>query len=292
MYLHLRDGATFADAIAVVNRVIQDATGVRADLTPMRYAGFVDANEPMLRNTFPDPAVADGLLTERYWHIQMDTKGALPSGSSKFVINAEIGCQIERLTRIRAALETLRQLADRGGHMIVLDANVYLHCQPFQQINWNQEMKLGEIRIVLPMVILDELDKVKYMKGDRADRAASVAKVLDGFLPDMERQGYAEVRKGVTIEIVTEEPGHRRHENHDTEMIQTAVVLKQATQLPVTVVTNDRGMRVRAHARGLTVWPVPDHLQLKQSQASPAAAPVLTTAPPATPPSPATATTP
>lgn len=87
-------------------------------------------------------------------------------------------------------------------------------------------MKLGEIRIVLPMVILDELDKVKYMKGDRADRAASVAKVLDGFLPDMERQGYAEVRKGVTIEIVTEEPGHRRHENHDTEMIQTAVVLK------------------------------------------------------------------
>jgi predicted ribonuclease YlaK len=97
-------------------------------------------------------------------------------------------------------------------------------------------MKLGEIRIVLPMVILDELDKVKYMKGDRADRAASVAKVLDGFLPDMERQGYAEVRKGVTIEIVT-----------------------QATQLPVTVVTNDRGMRVRAHARGLTVWPEPDH---------------------------------
>lgn len=118
-----------------MNRVIQDATGVRAVLTPMRYAGFVDANEPMLRNTFPDPAVADGLLTERYWHIQMDTNGALPSGSSKFVINAEIGWQIERLTRIRAALETLRQLADRGGHMIVLDANVYLHCQPFQQIN-------------------------------------------------------------------------------------------------------------------------------------------------------------
>ena len=73
--------------------------------------------------------------------------------------------------------------------MIVLDANVYLHCQPFQQINWNQEMKLGEIRIVLPMVILDELDKVKYMKGDRADRAASVAKVLDGFLRTWSARG-------------------------------------------------------------------------------------------------------
>jgi rRNA-processing protein FCF1 len=243
--------------------VIRDATGVRADLTPMRYAGLVDASEPVLRNTFPDPAVADGLLTERYWYIQMYTKGALPSGSSNFVINAEINWQIERLTRIRAALETLRQLAGRGGHLIVLDANVYLHCQPFHQINWNREMRLGEVRIVLPLVILDELDKVKYMKGDRADRAASVAKVLDGFLPDMERQGYAEVRKGVTIEIVTEEPGHRRHENRDTETIHTAVVLKQATQLPLTVVTNDRGMRVRAHVRGLTVWPVPDHLQLK-----------------------------
>ena len=46
-----------------------------------------------------------------------------------------------------------------------------------------------------------------------------------------------------------------------------------------------------AMASNLTVWPVPDHLQLKPSLASPASAPVLPTAPPATPPSPATGTT-
>jgi predicted ribonuclease YlaK len=63
-----------------------------------------------------------------------------------------------------------------------LDSNVYVHCRPFQEVLWPDVLKVDRVRIVMPYVVLDELDKVKDMKGDRSDRARTVIKVIDGLI--------------------------------------------------------------------------------------------------------------
>lgn len=209
------------------------------------------------------------MLTTRYWHIQQDSKG-FPSGNAGLVVVGEADWQISRLNALVRTLEERAKLADRGGHLTILDTNVYLHCQPFEQVRWDVEMARSPVRLVLPMVVLEELDKVKYMKGDRSDRAGKTLKILDGYLSAFERDGFATVRDNVTIEILRDDEGRQRRENLDDELIDRALLIQQAARSPVTVATNDRSMRVRAHARQLNAWPVPDHLVVRPGGTRPA----------------------
>ena len=45
--------------------------------------------------------------------------------------------------------------------IVFLDTNVYLHCQPFYQVNWLDIVGAKAVTIVLPPIIIRELNKHK-----------------------------------------------------------------------------------------------------------------------------------
>ncbi|WIX92516.1 hypothetical protein [Amycolatopsis sp. DG1A-15b] len=66
----------------------------------------------------------------------------------------------------------------------------------------------------------------------------------------------------ITLEILGEDDEHQRRTNSDSEILDRAQFLGQVINQPVTIVTADRGMRVRGRARNLTVRTLPDTYRL------------------------------
>ncbi|MCW2890412.1 MAG: hypothetical protein JWL58_7274 [Streptosporangiaceae bacterium] len=266
--VHIRGNYSLAGVIKQLESISQAAEDLSAEVDrpqgKWRFLNWADAAERQLRRYLVDPSWADGFITPRYMHLHQDRDGLGKDWATfNVLLRAEIDFQHERMIGLMAAMKELSGIAQRPGEIAVLDTNAYLHATPFEQVEWCKELQRKPVRIVLPVEVLSELDKVKYMKGDRSDRADKVLKVLDGY-PDLFEQKAAVVRQNVTIEVFAFEDGHRRAENMDEEIIGRALLLQQAADRPVTVVTDDRSMRVRAGVRGLQVWPIPDHLLLRK----------------------------
>jgi hypothetical protein len=229
----------------VLRGLIQDAENIQIgeQSAKDKYLTWVETGERQLRDLFPDDAIADALLTSRHERIDRDYSYPPPRGLN-IALRGEIHKQTRRLARL---IEQVK----RPGLIVILDCNVYMHCRMFTEIDWRQELGQDEVRIVLPVAVIRELDKIKYFeRGSRQDRARKVVKALDRFLPTLETDGIAILRTKTTLEILIDEPGHQRLQDADNEIIERAVLLKQATGRPVVMVSDDRGMRVQAHARG------------------------------------------
>lgn len=243
-------------------KALSDGQGLR-----QKYLDWVTASEEQLRRYLADSSWADDFITSRYIFIQQDRSGLGKDWSSfTLAVRAEIDTQHQRLVRLMSLMQMLNEHARRSGAPIVLDTNAYLHVSPFEEVDWCKELHQKSVRIVLPIEILRELDKVKYMRGDRSARADNVLKVLDG-LSEIFEQGVAMVRENVTIEVCAINDGHTLSENVDEEIISRSVLIQQASVKPVTVITDDRSMRVRARVAGLQAWPIPDHLLLRKRRA-------------------------
>ena len=75
-------------------------------------------------------------------------------------------------------------------------------------------------------------------------------------------RGPAELRQGVSLEVVLDPPGHVPSPNTDEEVMIVAQRLADRRGGPVLLVTGDLSMQLRAEARGLTVVELPDDLRL------------------------------
>jgi hypothetical protein len=75
---------------------------------------------------------------------------------------------------------------------------------------------------------------------------------------DSPPDGYSEIREGVTVEVLPDEPGHLRMASNDQEILDRAQFLEQATGSPVTLITGDSGMRINAQPCGIEVFKLSD----------------------------------
>jgi hypothetical protein len=213
---------------------------------------------------FADHDVAVPLFSPRYALVrELQTWSSRPAA----LVGSEIDAQEAWLRGLIEQLYRLMALANRPGAITVPDANVLLHYQRFDQVDWRAvlaaEAKVDGVRLVIPMQVLEELDAKKYARRDDfRRRAESVLRALDKFL-DQAATGPVKVRPGVTLEILPELPyllgGQRSSDrDQDGEILADCRFLQQATGRPVTIVTGDRAMRVRARAYGLAVRPMPE----------------------------------
>lgn len=267
--MRLRPGVTASHAIKTLQELAQDAENRRAwtgtgeeGLRHGRdqYLSWAEGAERQLRNLLTEPNLIETLHSPRYWRIhQLDRYAARPHP----LIAAEIETQAALLRTVAAALESFARLAGRTGPVLVLDTNVFLQCSLFTAVDWRREFELAEVRLVVPLVVLDELDDKTFSANRRLSRRADkVMRAFDEFMDDVLNDGAAAVRPNVTLEVLRDEDDHRRRASGDTEVLDRAEFLQQVIERQVTVVTADRGMRVRGKARGLQIWPMPEHLRL------------------------------
>jgi hypothetical protein len=219
---------------------------------------WIGTAETQLRNIFIDPSTWEHLYGERHWQIYGLTQ---ESPRAIELINNEATLQAVRLEELA---DRLKQLSDRlaaaPGHLTVLDTNVLLHFLPPDQVDWPDVVDMPEVRLVLPLRVVEELDEKKYTARDNlADRARRLLSQLRTQLAPSSG-GPTQLRKNVTIEVPVDDAPRRRTLDADQEILDICRELQSGGHPAklVTLVTDDTGMTLRATAQGTRVVAMPE----------------------------------
>ena len=146
---------------------------------------------------------------------------------------------------------------------LFLDTNIFLHFQAYDQLNWKNLIAADEYKIVIPRIILDELDKKKYQASPKISlRATSVLSKISAVLDDQ--------TKDPNLFISPIWPKKKTYENHDLDpdhqddallasMLEFAIIYPEDN---VILVTDDTGIKARAKLLNLQVLSLPSQYRL------------------------------
>jgi hypothetical protein len=228
------------------------------------YLTWVNDSQQKLRNVFADTELADGLLSRAYWPIcSFDGSVATLSrliGEELIFQAGQPGVQGDDATHSRlgdavSRLRRLSHLADnRPGKICVTDTNSLMHYQLFNQFDWCGRLGVEQVRLVIPVAVVAEIDNKKYARRTEFwDRARDLLALIDSYA-DGSPDGYAQVRGGVTVEILADEEGHERFPDPDQEILDRCELLHQVTDETVTLVTGDSAARINARTSSIEVF--------------------------------------
>ncbi len=261
----LKDGTQLADAqrrlceTATHGRnLVGSSAGQSVPIHQNSFLAWVGTAESQLRNIFIDPSTWERLYGERHWQIYGLTQ---ESPRAIELINNEATFQAAWLEELA---DRLKQLSDRlaaaPGHLTVLDTNVLLHFQPPDQVDWPAIVGTPEVRLVIPLRVVEELDEKKYTARDNlADRARRLLSQLRTQLAPS-AGGPTPLREKVTIEVPVDDGPRRRTLDADQEILDTCRELQSGGQgvTFVTLVSDDTGITLRATAEGIRVVAMPE----------------------------------
>jgi hypothetical protein len=267
-----------------VREVLQDVTtrvanvmGQTGQAFPRHNDFLVWASEAVRSLSFClRPAEIDRLIcSPRYWVLESLDPASRSPESLAGLLNLEADAVIARLKAAISQLDAeIERWGKHPGNLVVLDTNVYCHNhQLFHETEWHEVLGLAGIHLVMPLVIVDELDRLKRVTEAKAGARATL-KVIDSRLSDPE--GTAEIRlpsgKAVTFDLLLDDVGHARMTRADDEIVDRALRLSALVDRAVTLVTFDTGARVRGKVAGLLVQQIdePERTRRKRSsRASP-----------------------
>lgn len=273
-HVYLRNPGRFDDAQDMLRRLMFECGNCESaynafDGAQKAYLNWVGEADGQLRSLFVDPEPADGLTSRSFWEIQR-LNDTIPGAWQ--VLRRELKAQSARLQEIQHRLAELKEFADRPGHLVVVDTSALVQGEWFEHVDWSTLLDIPpHIRIVIPIVVVEELDELKDL--ERRNRAGDRSRRVLRRLRDLgsAHAGQAvPIRDKVTVEVLLDDDWHQRRPNHDGEIIDQAKRLTAATGRPVRLVCVDASMEFRARQHGLTVteMPTPANNQTGDAQAS------------------------
>ena len=221
--------------------------------------------EHRLRGVVPSSELQRLVYTRRYWYV----------GESNDQL-AQIEME-DAYHRWNAELDELKGWQRRWAGeatVVVPDTSVVIRHpgNEFADVNWHAmsgAMKDMAIRVVVPMVVLDELenqkdrgstkipDGQKYAASTKARHALRYLAGLFGGHGDPRRParlGINYVAIAPTVEVLEDPSGpYVRYPRADDELIRRAVMLRVTTSLRVVLLTYDVAMSTRAQIEQLDV---------------------------------------
>ncbi|MFF5146963.1 PIN domain-containing protein [Streptomyces sp. NPDC013157] len=227
------------------------------------YFSAVDSTYSRLSWAFAEPDLAGGLHSTTYWHAVSMDGGFLREGPR--VVQREVKAQLAAMETVYIQLLKLQALSMHPGMPIVYDTNMLNHWQQPGGIVWPTVLrqcgiKPRLVRLVIPMKVIDELDRQKYGQGDLARKAATAIRYLDRVLSNRDSGVPVEIRKDqATLEIWPENHSPRRDGDADLAILDCAAEIDQL--LPdarASVLTDDIGMRLRAQQMRLRTIRLPE----------------------------------
>ncbi|MEW1912327.1 PIN domain-containing protein [Kitasatospora sp. NPDC085895] len=221
------------------------------------YFRTITATYDRLGQAIADPDLAGGLYSGHAWQL------AASSGVEHLfgALVQEIQRQIAAIEAAQKQLKALRAYTARPGVPVVYDTNMLNHWRQPEDIDWKELLRAeklnGPARLVVPLVVIDELDRQKYGNGALATKATTAIRYLERKLAGAPAGEAVGLRPGVTLEVRLDPPGHRLGEA-DVEILLCAAELNQLLPSAGTrVLTDDTGMRLRAQSMGLTPLRLP-----------------------------------
>jgi hypothetical protein len=213
--------------------------------------------DSQLRNFFTDGELAEKLYisSEKVRHVNL---GALPY----VLMNHETAVWLEQLEQVIMELTALKPFIERPGRIVIPDTSAFLEGAYFTELDWHVlagAANTEPVRLVVPVLVLEELDAHKRGKDRQRDRAVSTLRrlwELGGNAP--ERVALIPGR-AVTVEVFLDGAWHARRPVNDDEIIERALAVSEITGRQVLLAAADYSMLYRASAVGLTAAPVLRH---------------------------------
>ncbi len=262
--IELRQGASLDGAIALLRTLAancyNDARPAAASGPPETRDAFVrwaTQTETQLIPFFTNIAAASFFVDPRHRDICSMTPGTqlIP------MINAEIAAHSERFRVLAEEMEMARNLFDGAGRCLLPDTSFFIeHAEKIEDLNFHELAgSTGPVRVLIPMVVVDELDSLKKSGSRRVRwRAGYALAVIDRLIglppwPGVLRpEQYSPPRGQVTFQIVLDPKGHKRLPINDDEIVDRGLACQPFAE-NLTVFTYDTGQSTRARAAGLEV---------------------------------------
>lgn len=230
-----------------------------------RYLRWANESADQLSRVLGVADVDRLVLTKRHWVLQ----GLDPASHGDLfrLVYLELDQQIREL---ESAINDLRAEVGRWAGfgestLVVADTNVYLqHKRAFFGIDWRSVAGVSvdePLTLVVPMVVIDELDTTK--RDDLRHYARAALKDLHIAFAGHEQESVAMPGSGdgrLSMRLLSDSPQHVPLPDKDSEILDRSHALAQLSQHLVTVATFDVGMALRAGARrddGLRVTLLP-----------------------------------
>jgi predicted ribonuclease YlaK len=176
----------------------------------------------------------------------------------------------QRVTAFDEAIKALDQQIARWSMLaefVVPDTSVYIgHPQKLEELDIAPLLPVRheDIHVLVPIIIVDELDGLKQSKDPAIRwRAGYTLAVLDRVFDrttgpirlraaDSSALDSGGIPRGeITIELVFDPPGHIRLPINDDEIIDRAKAVEPLAGRQVRLLTYDSGQSMRARAQGL-----------------------------------------
>lgn len=256
-------GVQLKSLLAVLGEIALDAgntpakTGMHIPTDLLSgYLSWVDTAEHRLTLLLSRRDIAALLLTRRHWSLRSMDGGSAGLTSA---VRLELEQRKSALEALRDDLVSLHSHWERrSGIVVVLDTNVFLdRAEPIDTLPWPDIVGNDtDVHVVIPLIVIDELDKSKRHNNKALQRAARHSL---RWLESLKRgnDGPSSSLDVATIEILADSPRHSRVEDPDYEILDRAALLECLTSLPVWVLTEDFGMRVRAGSLGINARTAP-----------------------------------
>lgn len=213
------------------------------------------------------------VLTKRYEQL-LGGVGGLAGTDQTRLVNLLVSLELtQRVDAFDAAIKALSMEItrwQRRGWTLVADSSFYIeHSEKLEDAGLSGLLPAewdDTVHLVVPMVVVDELDSLKQHKDRRIRwRAGYTLAVLDRLFHDSTEQATLRkadqakhaatgVRDGeITLELLFDPPGHVRLPINDDEIVDRAVAVKAVAGREVTLLTYDTGQAMRGRSAGLHV---------------------------------------
>jgi hypothetical protein len=186
------------------------------------------------------------------------------------LLQLEIDQRIAAFNLAKEQLDNRIGIWSRAGQFILPDSTFYIkYPEKLEDVNFWELLDAPRepIHIVIPMVIVDELDSLKdrSSKWEVRWRAGYTLSLLHDRTNEGLRGplavgkqlslpgGYYAPGPEVTIEVVPDPPGHRRLAINDDEIVARNVSYEPLAARRIRLLTYDTGQSMRARSAGLDV---------------------------------------
>ncbi|KOU29773.1 PIN domain-containing protein [Streptomyces sp. WM6368] len=228
----------------------------------IRYFRTVTDTHNLLSQSLTDPDLGAGLYDGHYWQLTGTAGSPLMHGT----LVREVRRQIAAIERAQEELKQLRLYAERPGVAIVYDTNALNHWPRPDEVKWTEVLREqgleGKLaRLVIPLVVIDELDLQKGGTNPLSEKATKAIRYLEKSLSGTGPGQSVGVRGDATLEVRMDPPGHRRGAP-DMEILMCAAELDQLG-VQTRVLSNDFGLHLRARSMSLVPMRLPAAQQRK-----------------------------
>lgn len=240
-----------------------------------RVRGYLDwANEAVrrLRGQISAADVDRLVLTKRY-ELLLSGTASLGGPGGEPILNGLLSTELDEraaaFDQACTALDREIQRWSRFAQLVVFDTSVYItHPEKLEELDFGSllDVRGDDIHILVPIVVVDELDGLKQSKDTFLRwRASYTLGVLDRVLRSPTEVGRlrpeegSEVKAGgiepqeVTMELVFDPQGHVRLPINDDEIVDRTLAVQPLAGRPVKLITYDTGQAMRGRAAGLRV---------------------------------------